>query len=112
MHFLLLLFLLPACAPEQWERVPWVGSAVNALLLTWLSTAIVVALAAILSSRTCRALASDPGNRYAILRRYSRFRLAHLLLLLLVYLGCVFGLGWGWAVQTLICAPLAQATNG
>ncbi len=112
MHFLLLLFLLPACAPEAWGPVEWIGSPARGAALTWLSTLAVVALAGVLANWTSRELVQHPDQRHAVARRYSRYRLLHLGLLLTAYLISLFSFGWGWEVEQLVCGPIARATQG
>jgi Zn-dependent protease with chaperone function len=104
MPFLLLLFLILACLPDEWAK-PWAPSwaplstpALSATL-TWLGVAVVAAFARATAAGVVRRLAADPARRERVLRRYGRLRTYHVLVLLGVYALSLYAFGWGWTVQ-------------
>jgi Zn-dependent protease with chaperone function len=101
MPFLLLLFLTLACLPEEWPA-PWGWFALpqRSVALTWVAVALVMALARGISVAVNHLLAADPSRREAVLHRYSRWRLYHVLTLLAAYALSLYVFGWGWAVQS------------
>src|SRR5262249_28813293 len=97
MPLLLLLLLYLACLGEHWPEpawgIPW------ASFLTWSALLIVVLAAFLVAQRTRHRLRVDPQARETVLRRYSRFRFYHLMVLFVVYGLALYFLGWGWAVK-------------
>jgi Zn-dependent protease with chaperone function len=103
MPFLLLLLLSLACLPIQWPQPPpWIGL-LGSAGLTWASVALAVGTAAFLAQWTRRQLRRDPGRRENILQRHVTGRFYHLIGLFVVYGVALYGLGWGWVVQT-VCS--------
>lgn len=101
MHFLLLLFLMAACMPDQWGPSPWVESAERSAVLTGMAMAMAVGLAAGISWRFAHLMRTDPDERDYHLRRYSAWRFLHVLVLFGMYLSALYVLGWGWAIENI-----------
>ncbi len=107
MPFLLLLLL---AAPLLFDDFPppfWGASPPTSLYLaiavTWSGVFLLVAAAFLMTCWTCRQLHRYPDDRERLQRQFSTWRFYHLIGLFLLYGASLYGLGWGWAVQTL-CA--------
>ena len=100
MPFLLLLFLVIACLPPQWEKPwDWLESSRQSATLTGLVVAINILVAALLSWRIQRRC-KQGGGRDLAGQSYSTVRFYHFVLLMISYSVVLYGLGWGWAVQS------------
>ncbi|HEV3202953.1 MAG TPA: hypothetical protein VGY77_01150, partial [Gemmataceae bacterium] len=115
MPFLLLLLLSVALLGDSWPQ-PWWWNGISThysfyLFLTGTGVLLVVAMAWGLSQWTCRGLRLYPGLRDRILERYSSLRTYHTIGLFGFYSVALYGLGWGWAVQTL-CSTSGPEGNG
>jgi STE24 endopeptidase len=93
---LLLLFLL--YLQGDWPPAPFDLSPDEAIVLSLVANALVVLSAAFLATVTRIRLRLQPQHRSRILRTYSngKFRLS--ILAVVVFIGCLYGLGWGWAM--------------
>jgi Zn-dependent protease with chaperone function len=103
MPFLLMVFLTLVCLPdgEDWPTPRGVPSATASAGLTAACVVAVVASAWFLAWRARRALERSLSGREVVLARYERGRLVHRLLVLGVYAGSLFLLGWGRAAYWL-----------
>src|SRR5437762_3965725 len=112
MPFLLLLFLTLVCMPESWQE-PVLFSTTPALsaALTAACMGVVVGMAALVSRRL-RALAYGASTRERVSRRYGSWRLYHLMSLLGLYALSLYGLGWGWTVQTMLGSQAKLPAGG
>src|SRR5438105_2942381 len=101
MPFLLLLLLTLVCLQPRWQE-PWAWNASpwESVAATWLGVLGMLGLALLIVHRV-RRLAHIAGNREHALRRYSSWRLYHFLGMLGMFGLALYGLGWGWALQSL-----------
>lgn len=98
MPFLLLLLLLLVTLHETWPN-PFGFTPLEAGLWTCAGVLALGVLAEALIHWTGWALRREPGNRYAIMRRYGRCKRWHVLAQGAFFLAALYGLGWGWAVH-------------
>src|SRR5947209_6277322 len=97
---LLLLFLL--YLQSDWPAAPFALSPVEAIGLT-ISVHLTLVLAAAGLSFWCRhRLRTHPAQRPAILRTFARGKSRISFLAVAVFVGCLYGLGWGWAMGKVI----------
>jgi Zn-dependent protease with chaperone function len=102
MPFLLLLFLTLACLEDDWRTWDCVDSPPLSALLTWGGILAWTTLAALVTQRIRWQLARQPARRDLSLRRYGFWRFYHAIGLFVLYGVCLFLLGWGAAVQSLV----------
>src|SRR5438876_10936872 len=95
MPFVFLLLFALICLQTQWpERPSWLTDEGCAMLVgtlvlaSWLS-------AWLITKFLCWKMARHPEQRPSILRRYTRWRRHHFIVLLAAYLVVLYGLGWG-----------------
>jgi Zn-dependent protease with chaperone function len=103
MQLIVLLVLSLACYSVAWPA-PLVGPA-DVEWVLWVTAGVVgafVAISWLIGWRTQRALRHPFAARKRIFRRYHRARLLYLLTCLAVYVGLLYLVGWGWAVQLLL----------
>lgn len=112
MPFLLLLLLSLVLLADNFPPPWWGGSPsfllISASVATWMGVFGVVAAAYGLTWWSRRNLYRYPEWRESVLHRYSSWRFYHSLGLFAFYGLALFGLGWGWTVQTL-CTPSGGA---
>jgi Zn-dependent protease with chaperone function len=106
MPFLLLLFLMLVCLPDDWPAPVWAATPAECALVTWAGVAAVVGTAFLLARRLSGQLHREPGRRHALLRRYAAWRVYHQVGLYAVYSLTLYAGGWGWAVEQ-FCGPAA-----
>lgn len=105
MPFILLFVLMLACLPVQWPQPSdWIGLQ-GSILLTWLSVVGILAAARGLAAWTARRVRVFPTQREQTITRYSAARLYHTIAIFLTYGLVLYGLGWGWAVQSYTTMP-------
>lgn len=109
MPFLMLMLLALACLPENWPQpLAWFGVTDGYsfeevfAVLTWGGVGLLVALARRIARRTQQRLYLEPDQREHILFDYLRRRRFHYLGVCVYLLLAVYGLGWGWTVQSLM----------
>jgi Zn-dependent protease with chaperone function len=116
MPFLLLLLLSVALLGDSWpEPLWWAGISSHYsffLVLTGAAILLVGATAFSMAQWTCRALRRFPDRHDRILQRYGSWRSYHSLGIVVVYGMALYGLGWGWAVQTLCSTAGPEETGG
>jgi Zn-dependent protease with chaperone function len=112
MPFLLLLFLTLACLEDDWRTWDWLGSPTWSAALTWALLGIWVGLGAFLSRQTRQQLVHGNEAREAIAAHYHTRRFYHTVGLYILYTICLYGLGWGSAVQASLGSETALAPGG
>jgi STE24 endopeptidase len=111
MPILLLLCVMLACLEVAWPA-PWLGTSPGQCIAVMLAAVGgVVGLAGFISYSTARQLHTGQ-DRERILRRYLRLRYLHFFSLLAVFALLLYGLGWGWAVQQLLCMDPSAVEPG
>jgi Zn-dependent protease with chaperone function len=109
MQFLLLLFLAPACLQDEWSAPwDWFATPICSALLTWIGVAGVAILAQVMARIVCRRLREKSSEREELLRRYGKWRVYHVLILLGVFALALYGFGWGWAVQQMTGSGVSE----
>ena len=102
MPFVPLLLLVLLNLQTDWPPAPFDLEPAEAIVVS-LSAQSLVVLAAALLSIACRLrYRAHPGRWPQILRTYARGRFRLSVLAVAVFLGCLYGLGWGWAMKLLI----------
>jgi STE24 endopeptidase len=99
MPFLLLLLLSLICLQGTWPYPLGWTDALAVAIVTWTGVAMLVVAAGVLADGARRQLATYPGNRHSLLRRYSKFRRYHGYALIAYYLAALYLAGWGWLIQ-------------
>src|SRR5690349_12157866 len=99
MPLLLMVFLILVCLPDlsRWPEPSGPTTPLGSAAATWLTVAVLVAWALLLSRRTLRRLEADPAGRERALLRYDRHRFFYQVGVFVAYLVCLLVWGWSWA---------------
>jgi STE24 endopeptidase len=97
---LLLLFLL--YLQGDWPPAPFDLAPDEAIAVSLAAHALVISAAVILATVTRVRLRSQPQQRSRILRTYSKGKFRLSILTVVVFIGSLYGLGWGWAMKQVV----------
>jgi len=113
MPLLYLLIMTFACLPDKWQAPTFLESPEQSAFLVWLGVGVLVLGAALLSFQARHRLAtiSLSGEQDELHQHYIFWKRVHLYFLMGFYLLALYGLGWGWNVQSYYVALLSERGN-
>lgn len=102
MPFVLLVLAFLLYAQETWQP-PWFAmTAHDAALATLGGISAFVVLAGVISLIIGQSLQTAPYDRFAILKRFARWRRIHFFASSFFFVASLYVLGWGWAVESFL----------